>query len=105
MQRADGAGEESVHHQPIPQSVWWHYNYPRILLQVPTDAQLRRPLMLGWESWEELRADVSVPSRMLEQVHSEIHLRLRQLEGDIAILRPTENRCPCHSDAVAPYRI
>ena len=87
LQRVDGAGVAIVQHQPIPQPDWWPYNNPRILLQLPTATQLRRTHMNGWESWDEMRADVNVRSRMLEEAHSELHFRLRQLEIDIAILQ------------------
>ena len=87
MQREDGAGDEIAHHQLVPQPDWWPYNNPRILLQLPYASQLRRTHMNGWESWDEMRADVNVRTRMLEDAHSEMHLRLRQLEIDIAILQ------------------
>ena len=87
MKRDDGAGDEIAHHQLISQPDWWPYNIPRILLQLPASAQLRRPNFNGWESWEEMRADVDVRVRLLEEAHTEMHLRLRQLEVDIAILQ------------------
>ena len=83
----DGEGEPHVQHRLISQPDWWPYNNPRILLQLPYASQLRRTHMNGWESWEEMRADVNVRARMLEEAHTELHFRLRQLEIDIAILQ------------------
>ena len=56
-------------------------------MDLPVATPLLQTHLNGWESWEEMRADVMVRSRKLEDAHTELHLRLRQLEIDIAILQ------------------
>ena len=85
--RHDVAGETTVHLPLIPQPNWWPFNNTRNLLQLPTITQLRSIQPDGWDSWEALRADVIVRSRLLEESHAELLIRLRQIEIDIAILR------------------
>ena len=83
----DVAGSTTVQLQLTQLPDWWPYNNPRTLLHMPAIPQLRRPEPDGWDSWDEMRADVIVRSRLLEEAHAELHFRLRQLEIDTAILQ------------------
>ena len=85
--RYDVAGSTIVQHQLIQQPNWWPYNNPRILLQLPTIPQLRRSEPDGWNSWDEMLADVVYRSRLLEEAHAELNFRLRQVEIDTATLQ------------------
>ena len=85
--RYDVAGETTLQLPLIPQPDWWPFNNPRNLLQLPAITQLRSEQPDGWDSWDEMRADVIVRSRLLEESHAELLLRLRQIEIDTAILR------------------
>ena len=64
--RDDVAGSTIVQHRLIQQPDWWPYNNPRIMLQMPAIPQLRRPEPDGWDSWDEMRADVIVRSKPIE---------------------------------------
>ena len=85
--RYDVAGETALQLPLIPQPDWWPFNNPRNLLQLPAITQLRSEQPDGWDSWDDMRADVIIRSRLLEESHAELLLRLRQIEIDTAILR------------------
>ena len=102
--RYDVAGETTLQLPLIPQPDWWPFNNPRNLLQLPAITQIRSELPDGWDSWDDMRADVIARSRLLEESHARLLMCMRQLEIDTAILRANGDTSILHQAIPSTHR-